>query len=240
MNQRPRIGIMPVYDKKVNDWWMLYPYMTAVEQAGGVPFMFPQTTDEEVIASLLAVSDGLVFPGGQDIDPAMYGQEKKPCCGELLEELDQMESLVFPAALELRKPILATCRGAQILNVLCGGTLYQDLAEEYPSDLNHDQKTPYSESVHSVTVKSGSLLHKITGTETLQVNSLHHQAVARVSDRFIVAAEAPDGLIEAISMEDQPFVLGVQWHPEWMMETDEMSRKIFGAFMDACSMNSAE
>ncbi len=234
MNQRPRIGIMPVYDKKENVWWMLYPYMTAVEQAGGVPFMFPQTVDEEVIDSLLAMSDGLLFPGGQDIDPARYGQERKPCCGETLEALDQMESLVFSSALELGKPMLATCRGVQLFNVLCGGTLYQDLTEEYPGALNHDQKPPYCEPVHSVTVKSGGLLHQITGTETLRVNSFHHQAVARIADCFTVEAEAADGLIEAIRRKDRPFVLGVQWHPEWLVETDEMSRRIFQAFLEAC------
>lgn len=233
-DQKPKIGVMPLYESDKEACKMLDVYMAAVIRAGGVPFVFPLTCDETVLNPLLEIADGLLFTGGQDVEPERYGEKRQPWCGETLSRRDDMETILFQRGLELKKPMFSTCRGFQLFNTLNGGTLYQGLPEEHPSDIGHNQKSPYDQPVHSAKVVPDTPLAKITEKDVLEVNSFHHQAVHDLSDRFRPMAISPDGLIEAIYMPDQVFVMGVQWHPEWMIENDESSRRLFCAFIESC------
>lgn len=196
--------------------------------------MLPLTTDQGIISSLMNEADGLLFTGGQDVSPALYREEKEACCEQLCTPRDDMESLIFPMALKQDKPMLGICRGFQLFNVLCGGTLYQDLPTQRPSDIVHLQDDSDDKPTHCVTVVPGSLLHQITGEKSLNVNSFHHQGVRDLADIFDVAALSPDGLTECIVRQDKSFVMAVQWHPEFLFSMDPANLNIFKAFVAAC------
>jgi putative glutamine amidotransferase len=179
--------------------------------------------------------DGLVLSGGSDVDPHYFGEEPHPKIGNITPERDKTEFLLTKAMLKRNKPILAICRGIQILNVAAGGKLYQDIASQYEGELiQHSQKAPRSYLAHSVQVTPGSLLAKSAGSESFRVNTFHHQAVSTVAPGFEVTAVASDGIIEGIESADYHFALGVQWHPESSYDEDIISRNIFAAFIKAC------
>lgn len=227
---RPLIAVTPL---TAGGYRMMRPYLQGIEQAGGAPVVLPLTVNREVLDVVLKGCSGLLVTGGQDVDPALYGQQPLPECGKPDLELDRMEQFLLDWALERDLPILAVCRGIQMLNTHCGGTLYQDLPTQRPSAVNHSQEPPYDQPVHSVTVVGGSFLSGMTGGGELQVNSFHHQAVDKVAPGFSVEATAQDGLVEAIRMEGKSFVLGLQWHPEFFLEED-WAKGIFKGFVDAC------
>ena len=168
------------------------------------------------------------------MDPARYGQELLPCCGPLSPAKDRAELALLERFLRLDKPVLALCRGMQLLNVHLGGTLYQDLDTQFPTRVTHRQQPPYDLPVHAVSVRPGGPLYRIVGREQLAVNSYHHQAVRDTAPPLSVQARAPDGIVEAVALPGARFVLGVQWHPEAMPREDESAAAIFSAFLSAC------
>jgi putative glutamine amidotransferase len=231
--QKPVVGVAPLWDEQKNSLWMLPGYMDGIVQAGGLPLMLPLTADEAALRQLVRLCSGFLFTGGQDVSPGLYGTDVSPRCGEICETRDIMEKILFSiAVLEQNKPVLGICRGIQIINVLLGGTLHQDIPSQLPeSVLTHQQKPPYGRPVHKVNIEPGSPLHELLGVETLAVNSSHHQGIAKLSPKLTPMAQAEDGLIEAVYMKDKPFVWAVQWHPE-MALAEESSRKIFRAFVN--------
>ncbi len=209
-------------------------YMTEVQVAGGMPLLAPPTEKDEDILQLIEMADGLLVPGGQDVDPAMYGEERLPECGEPQGWRDRMEQKAILKALELNKPIFAICRGFQILNVVLGGDLYQDIPTQYDTTIEHSMPQPSDRLWHEVNVVPDSPLYDLLGQDSFAVNSCHHQAVRRLGKGLTVMATAPDGITEAYWMPDKPFVWGVQWHPERLGETEQNHRKLFEAFIEAC------
>ena len=228
---RPMIAVAPL---TAGGWRMTRPYLHCLEQAGGAPIVLPLTDNPEVLDVILKDCSGLVITGGQDVAPRHYGQQPIPECGPADEDLDRMERMLFDWALKRDVPILAVCRGIQYLNVYLGGTLYQDLPVQNPSDVNHSQQPPYHVPVHAVTVEEGSFLANLTGAGELMVNSFHHQAVHQVAPGLTVDALSPDGIVEAVHMEGKPFVLGLQWHPEFFPE-EPWAQGIFNGFIRACN-----
>ena len=210
-------------------------YVEAVLRAGGTPVLFPVTDDRERISALLDRVNGLLLTGGEDVNPAEYGEEKLPCCGECSMRRDAMEIPLCMEALSRRMPILAICRGMQLLACVLGGNLYQDLASQFGTQLSHPRSDRPGDPVHEVDVKPDTLLASITGAGTMRVNSRHHQGVRMPGISLRVNAIAPDGLIEGIELPDYPFVLGVQWHPETLSDRYPNHQRLFDAFVRACA-----
>jgi len=208
-------------------------YLEAVWRAGGTPVMFSETEDMERIDAMLDQVNGILLTGGGDIDPVLYGEEKRPGCGEPNARRDAMELPLCREAIKRRMPMLAICRGLQVLNCALGGTLYQDLAEDFGEAVRHPVYERPREAVHEVEVLEGTLLGKIVGIGMMGVNSRHHQGIKELGKRLRVSAVAGDGLIEGIEVEGHPFAIGVQWHPESLCDHDEVQQKIFNAFVKA-------
>ena len=190
----------------------------------------------DAIAALMDSCCGLVLTGGEDVDPRRYGEPPSPALGAVEPARDEMEFAALQAAIEREMPVFGICRGAQVLNVHFGGTLYQDLKTERPTDLLHDQTAPWDRRTHNATVETDTLLHTVLGDTRLFINSFHHQAVKDVGRDLRIAAIAEDGLIEAIEHEKMPWVLGVQWHPERNEATapdTDPDRRLFAAFRAA-------
>lgn len=203
-------------------------------QAGGTPVILPYTNRSDVLSRLADGMDGLLLTGGGDIDPTLFGEEPLPGLREIIPERDHMEIALSRRLLEEDKPILALCRGCQILNIAAGGDMYQDLSRQCSDILQHEQRSPRSHPSHTVTVEKGSLLYRLTEKRQYKVNSFHHQAVRRLAPGFEATAVTRDGVIEAFESRHHTFVLGVQWHPEHMAETDAVTRGLFEAFVQAC------
>jgi putative glutamine amidotransferase len=197
--------------------------------------MLPLTTDGDAVLQLAGICAGFLFTGGQDVFPGLYGADVSPLCGPISKDRDAMERALFSAAaLKQNKPAFGICRGIQVFNVLLGGTLYQDIpAQLKQSAVTHQQQPPYDKPAHQVGIEPGSPLRELLKTDTLAVNSSHHQGIAELSPELIPMARAEDGLIEAVCLKGKPFVWAVQWHPE-MAPAEESSRKLFSRFVDAC------
>lgn len=233
--KKPMIGVLPLYDKEKASYWMLPGYMKGIEDAGGIPIILPLTTDADSILRISNTFDGFLFTGGHDINPELYGEEAEDVCGEMCNERDIMEAILFKQVAELDKPALGICRGLQLFNVLLGGTLYQDIPTQLSvTTINHKQKPPYSEPVHNVYIAKDTLLYRILQTDSLRVNSYHHQGIKNISEQLLPAANAEDGLIEAVVMPNKRFILAVQWHPEFNYKFDDNNFKLFLEFVRAC------
>ncbi|MNP07400.1 putative glutamine amidotransferase [compost metagenome] len=234
--KKPMIGALPLYDEARESYWMLPGYMKGIEAVGGIPVMLPLTTDREIIAALANTFDGFLFTGGHDINPQLYGEKKEEYCGEPCSERDEMERLLFQLVKELDKPAFGICRGLQLFNVLLGGTLYQDIPTQRISERKviHKQEPPYTQPIHTVYIEKGNPLYEIIQTEVCQVNSCHHQGIKKLSEHLLPVAIAEDGLVEAVMMPEQKFMLAVQWHPEFSYERDDFNFKLFTEFVQAC------
>ena len=204
-------------------------YIESLARAGA-GMRWVELSDPEQAVQDALTCDGLLLPGGGDMDPKFYGQERIPACGEPNLLRDAAEPLLLRAFLAADKPVLGICRGIQVMNAVLGGDLYQDIKpfEQLPHN-GHWAK------VHTVTVRRGTLLSRILGQDTVLVNSQHHQAVDRVAPGFTLAALSEDGIVEAIEKPDARFCLGVQWHPEWLSDADPAMQGLFDAFVNACS-----
>ncbi len=231
---KPLIAVMPLYDSDKKSYWMLPGYMKGIEISDGIPIMLPLTTDMDTLDRISNEFDGFLFTGGQDVGPGLYGEETLPCCGEICKERDIMEKYLLERIIELDKPALGICRGIQIFNAALGGTLYQDLNKQHPSDTEHHMSAPYDRAVHSVRICSGTPLSKIINADIIGVNSYHHQAIKELSPQLKAMAISEDGLIEGVYMPDKTFILALQWHPEFSFRSDTNSLEIFRNFVKAC------
>ena len=237
----PLIGIMPRYDYDIGDFSITAGYMTGVLDAGGLPFVLPLTDNEYMFDKILESCDGFLVPGGHDINPDSYGGERELRLTRSVRERDQMELAMIPRIIAADKPLLGVCRGMQMINVASGGTLYQDIRSANPeSTINHAQPHPFTKTTHTVDVNPNSRFATIVKARHLDVNSMHHQCVRDTGEGLVVAAKAPDGTIEAIEMPEKTFVLGVQWHPEYLFKTHPEARRIFHEFVRAASRKRAE
>jgi putative glutamine amidotransferase len=210
--RRPRIGIPLDMDAEGRSYQLPRAYGDAVRDAGGLPLPLCYG-DAPVAGAYLALCDGLVLPGGDfDIEPERYGEARRASCGPARPERTAFEWALLEAALADRLPVLGICGGMQLLDVVRGGRLYQDLREDL--GLAHEQPPPKDVPSHPVHIVPGTLLARLVGEAPLGVNSTHHQAVSRPGEGVLVTARAPDGVVEAIELPDLPFAVGVQWHPE--------------------------
>ncbi len=236
--KKPIIGVLPLWDDQKSSIWMLPGYVDALRLSGAIPMILPLEIEDEDLRQICSHCDGFLFTGGHDVAPSLYNEPKSPLCGDANPLRDSLEARVFSYATERNIPILGICRGIQIINALCGGTLYQDLASEYDPSCReiHQMRPPYDQPCHKVTLVEDSPLHQLTKANTLDVNSYHHQAVKDLAPELEVMAHSEDGLIEAICMPSQRFVWAVQWHPEFNFNTSESSRAIVGAFVEACKI----
>ncbi|MEA2670739.1 MAG: putative glutamine amidotransferase [Chloroflexota bacterium] len=212
-------------------------YSDALERAGAVPLTIPTLRDPAAAVTLLEACDGLLLPGGPDVEPRRYGEE--PCEGcrtEWVADLDATEAAVLERALEADLPVLAICRGCQLLNVVRGGSLWQDIAVQGAGDAGHDGETtgtPRTQVVHPVVLEPDSLLAAVLQATVVGVNSLHHQALRRVGEGLRVVGRSPDGLAEAVEMPGRRFVVGLQCHPEEHSATEPWAARLFTALVEA-------
>ena len=205
---------------------------------GAIPLIiaFPDDVSkvDQLAQDYVQLIDGLMLPGGPDVDPTFYGEEPHPKIGMTLYQKDRFEIALIKAALAADKPIFGSCRGIQIMNVAMGGTLYQDLESQYPElKIQHPQATLGQFATHHVELTADSKLAKLYGQSTIKVNSRHHQAVKAVGKGLKVTAVAPDGVVEGMESTDTDLFLGVQWHPEnmWQQE-DPQQLVVFQDFLD--------
>jgi putative glutamine amidotransferase len=198
-------------------------YVEAVIKAGGCPVILP-VMDPVLAVTAVARLDGLVLPGGGDVDPACYGQPAEPETGAVDPQRDDWERACALAALDRDLPILAICRGAQVLNVALGGSLVQHVPAA--TGARHSWASRFGEAVHEVRIEPGSLLAEVVGAEEVGTNSLHHQAVGRPGEGVRPVAWAPDGTVEGFAVDGHPDVLAVQWHPE-LMADDPVQQRLF-------------
>lgn len=205
-------------------------YLRAIERGGGIPLLLSTGGSAEDTAQALSHCDGLLLPGGLDITPELYGEEPHAALGAVLPEQDAAWAMALREAKRLGLPVLGICRGMQFLCVFSGGSLYQDLSARAEPSLQHLQQLRRTHPIHSAALTPGSVLAGILGTDSVQVNSLHHQAVKEPGEGLRVCARAKDGVVEAVESTDGLW-LGVQWHPEELLDTVPCMNLLFEHFV---------
>ena len=228
------IGISPDWDTQKGRINIPNDYITAVLRAGGLPLLFPLLDSEEAWKAMIDKVDGVIFSGGEDIDPKHFGEEVHPDCGTIIPERDAQELFGYKYLLTTGKPFLAICRGIQVMNVAEGGTLYQDIPSQISRDICHNQGAAGTERTHSAAIEPGSYMHSIAKCDTMLVNSFHHQALNTIGDGLKVSARAMDGVVEAVENADGS-VFAVQWHPELLYAENPEHRAIFETFVNRCA-----
>ncbi len=219
-------------------------YSDSVSAAGGFPYILPylaaRKNDEKYIKDYIADFDGIILPGGSDIDPALYNSYPQKNLGQIYPERDRWELKILEIAKKLKKPILGICRGFQLINIFYDGSLKVDVCgNNAGSKIPHMAlMVPKYYKTHKIDIKENTRLAEIMdGSREISVNSYHHQAVEKVGSGLTVSASAPDGVVEAVEDEDYPYLLGVQWHPEMMSGKDPSQLKIFEDFIEFSSDN---
>lgn len=208
----------------------LQAYINTVEKAGGEPVLLPLVKNQEEAKEQLAKVDVLVMTGGEDVNPKLYGQEPDPNLEDVNDERDTSDMALLKEAIEEDMPVLCTCRGAQVLNVLQGGTLVQDIptSDKYKdAKIKHRDPNEEEFEIHTINIEEDSILAKIVGTTKLDVNSWHHQGIDKIGDGLKVTATSEDGMVEGIELEGSAYVVGVQCHPEWSVEEGDDSFLVF-------------
>jgi putative glutamine amidotransferase len=247
MSRRPVIGIPTQSLQSLGgipaefppSWVMSQRYILTLTTAGAIPWMIPLVgDDEETLRAIYEQLDGVFLPGGADIDPSSYGENRHPLCDKTDPPRDTVELQLAKWAMEDRKPVLGVCRGLQLINLAAGGTLYQDLKEHYAGSIKHDY-FPFGGQFardflsHEIRIEEHSGLGEILGVRSLKVNSMHHQGIKELGAGLVASAFAPDGLIEAAETTGDHFLVGVQWHPEALAEKDDRMRRLFVTFVEA-------
>lgn len=235
---RPIIGLTPSLESGEHKIYTPTSYPKAIIEAGGNPVFFNFTRDDEMIEAYAAMVDGVLFSGGDDVDPSTYGEEQIWGCGDIVPLRDDFEIKLLKVLVEKypKKPILGICRGAQVLNVGMGGTLYQDLRSQKDGCIRHQQQQSSHYASHKAVVEEGSLLQRIYGSTEVKVNSFHHQAVKDLAPGMRLTAVASDGVVEGFEKPDHPYFVAVQWHPERLVEGPHHPehKPLFKSFVDAC------
>jgi len=253
MTKPPLVLISPSVEEKGDEFGDLSislseAYHQALVGAGGLPLALPAFVSRELISESVRRCDGVLLTGGEDVDPRLYGKELPPRLRGTVTVTpdggarDWRELVLIDEVFRQRKPLLAICRGHQILNVALGGTLLADIPGQRPKAMNHRRLDQPGEIVHEVRLTPGSLMAKIAGGHRLGVNSTHHQAVARVAAPLRVAAVSSDGIIESLELRPGaarmlPFLLSVQFHPERLVDQYPEHRAIFRTFTQVCVLN---
>jgi putative glutamine amidotransferase len=253
MTKRPLILISPNIEKKGPEFGDLsnslgVSYQRPLMECGAMPLILPDSTSQELIADCVACADGVMLTGGEDVEPRLYRRGPPPGLLKTVNVTpdggvrDLRELILIDEVFRQRKPLLAICRGHQLLNVALGGTLILDIPRQLPGAINHRQMNRRSEVVHEARLTRGSLLAKITGKQKLGVNSTHHQAIARVAAPLRVAAVSSDGIVEGLELKPSavrmlPFLLSVQFHPERLVDRYAEHRAIFRGFTQACVLS---
>jgi putative glutamine amidotransferase len=219
-----------------HSWVMNNRYFMALLSAGGAPFMVPLVVGhEDGLRALYESCAGVFLAGGVDIDPASYEEDKLDVCGRTDPDRDSVELLFTRWAIEDHKPVLGVCRGMQVINVACGGSLLQDVDYQADRAIKHDyfptQGYPRDFLAHEASVQPASRLGRIYGSQAIMVNSMHHQGIRELGTGLSAPVVAPDGLIEGIESTGDDFVVGVQWHPEMLIDSDEGTRRLFTEFV---------
>ncbi len=235
VSKRPLIGLNCRYEANeeyhvLDRLWMHVPYHQALMATGALPVVIPTIDDRSLLSEYLQMLDGFVFTGGRDVPAAAYGRAKHPQTKEVHPRRFACDKLLAELVLQRDMPVLAICLGQQLINVAYGGTLIQHIE----TGIQHTQVRPGQDSLHPIAIEEDSLLHRILGATALEVNSGHHQAVDKPAPGLRVLAQAHDGIIEAVQMTDKRFFIGVQWHPERLIERPEQ-RELFKAFVAAAS-----
>lgn len=231
---KPVIGVMPLVDEKRNSIWMLPGYLELIEAAGGIPLMLPLSLSLDDYEEIKGNFDGFLFTGGHDVDPSLYGAEKKSSCGAVSPERDALEKMIFTDAWNRDVPVFGICRGIQFINVMRQGTLYQDLDQERPSRIEHHMTPPYDRTVHKVGIRKDTPLYDLWKKNLKAVNSYHHQAVKRLGKDLTSMAISEDGLIEAVYAPAKKFIWAVQWHPEFIFRKDDDQLLLLQKFIKSC------
>ena len=233
---KTKIGIV-ICGLENNRQFVTDAYIQAVKSAGGLPIIIPLIKSKSVIAEYVELCDGFLFCGGGDITPLLFGQEPVSGIGKTDITLDLFQIRLMKHVLEAEKPVLAICRGMQVLNVACGGTIYQDLNEADFETINHMQTSLSRKDIsHKVTFTAKTHIQRMLGPFAY-TNSFHHQAIDRVGKDLIVTGTTGDDIVEAIEMPSHSFVLGVQWHPESMLDSAPNMKQLFFALVRYAKVN---
>lgn len=207
--------------------------LNAIAHNGGVPIMLPITKDDRVIEQYLDIVDGILFTGGADINPIIFGEEPIKGLGSIEFDRDEFEVALYKKAAVRNMPMLGICRGMQLMNVAAGGNVYQDIYSQRPSTNSHNPKIIFGgNEYHSVLLKDNSRLNEILKSNDIKTNSYHHQAVKDIAEGYAATAYAKDGVVEGIEANNLNFAIGVQWHPEVMYEKYPVHSNLFKAFID--------
>ncbi|MEO5802030.1 MAG: gamma-glutamyl-gamma-aminobutyrate hydrolase family protein [Verrucomicrobiota bacterium] len=217
-------------------------YTEAIIEAGGVPVIIPCTASKDLVAEYIRRSDGVMLTGGEDVQPNIYSpilsEKLAKMIGPVEPERDVLELQMVDEVFRQHKPLLAICRGHQILNIALGGTMIVDIPTEISGAMNHRRTDRKNEKVHEVALTPDSLLAKITGARTLGVNSTHHQAVGRAAKPLRITAKSSDGIVEAMELKTPgllPYLLAVQFHPERLVDRYKEFLQIFRSFVYSCA-----
>lgn len=231
--KKPIIGISASYHPESRGYRVSHCYADAIAAVGGIPVLIPAAVSPEDAELMLPGLDGILIPGGPDVDPLFYGEEPRQGLGLVIRSNDLFEMHLLKAARAAHKPLFCVCRGVQILNITFGGTLIQDIPSQLPNTLRHMQvPVDRREPTHSVDILKNTSLYEVYGTETILTNSFHHQCIQEVAPDFTVSAKARDGVIEAIEVKEE-HILGVQWHPEEMVQAYPEHLGLFRQFVKA-------
>ncbi|GAN81054.1 gamma-glutamyl-gamma-aminobutyrate hydrolase family protein [Acidocella aminolytica] len=231
---KPLIGLTSYARNEQNRYELPANYLECVYRAGGTPVVLTPVGSGQSVPDWLDCLDGLVFTGGHDLDPALYGEQRHPTTEQISQERDQSEMILTHSALESGIPMLAICRGLQILNVALDGTLHQHLPESIGELVAH-RASGDKPARHSSYLVPGSRLHEISGYNVTEGVSWHHQGINTLAPRLTPVAYADDCLIEAVELKDHPWCIGVQWHPEMSAESDPVQQRLFDALVQAAS-----
>jgi putative glutamine amidotransferase len=239
---KPIIGVTPDFnagDRK--EWGGREPtyflrarYIRAIEELGGVPLVLPLHAVRATRRRLLQQLDGLLLTGsGPDLPPSLYGERQRYPFSIVSERRMSFELDMVHLARQADLPLLGICGGMQAMNVACGGSLFQDIASQVSTAIQHRQQSRATNLSHTVAVTPGSLLRRVVRSVSMRVNSSHHQSVNTVAPSLVVSALAPDGIVEAIESPANRFFLGIQWHPEFLFDRHPLHRRVFEAFLRA-------
>lgn len=211
-------------------------YIDSIIRAGGVPVPLCYAEKDTELPEIVEMLDGILFSGGEDVNPKYYGEETQEACGKISDDRDEFELKLYEYAVSKNLPVLGICRGIQLINVAAGGTLIQDIPTFTEGKMpleKHKQQPPYEKVAHSSKVLKNTFFSEIYKCDEIMTNSMHHQAVKELAPGFVTGVVSDDGIIEAIYSEEHNFVVGVQWHPEFLWDQNGETEKLFEAFIEA-------